>query len=183
MGTVYAATDTRNDITVALKLLHPHLETDESFRDRFQREAHVAALLRSPYTVQLLDYGFEQGRYFLVMKFVEGETVRDALRHGPLPPERALRVAAQVARALEEGEARGVRPESPRLSVSHTAPTWPAMWPRYRTAPRLRGYSRDRFPTTGRAAVAAASSHAGSGAGRVDSRRISGARLSESPEP
>ena len=126
MGAVYAATDTRNDITVALKLLHPHLESDESFRDRFQREAHVAALLRSPYTVQLLDYGFEQGRYFLVMKFVEGQTVRDALRRAPLPPERALRVAAQVARALEEGEARGVvhrdiKPENIMLASDGTA--------------------------------------------------------------
>ena len=60
------------------------------------------------------------------MKFVEGQTVRDALRRAPLPPERALRVAAQVARALEEGEARGVvhrdiKPENIMLASDGTA--------------------------------------------------------------
>ena len=60
MGVVYEATDTRNGTRVASKLLHEHLEADEAFRDRFKREAHVAALLRSPYTVHLLDYGIDQ---------------------------------------------------------------------------------------------------------------------------
>lgn len=108
MGVVYEATDRRDGSTVALKLLHAHLELDESFRERFTREAHVAALLRSPYTVHLLDYGFEQGRFFLVMKFADGESLRETLRAGPMEPARALRVAAQIARALEEAEARGV---------------------------------------------------------------------------
>jgi serine/threonine protein kinase len=62
MGSVYRAVDRRDDSTVAVKLLHAHLETDETYRERFEREAHVAALLRSPYTVHLLDYGFDQGR-------------------------------------------------------------------------------------------------------------------------
>ena len=108
MGAVYEATDTRNGARVAIKLLHPHLAADESFRDRFNREAHVAALLRSPYTVPLLDSGFDQGRYFLVTRFVEGETLRESLRGGPLEPARALRIAAQVARSLEEAELRGI---------------------------------------------------------------------------
>jgi len=108
MGSVYRAIDRRDDSTVAIKLLHAHLETDETFRERFEREAHVAALLRSPYTVHLLDYGFDGGRYFLVMQYVEGESVKEALRPGPLELRRALRIGAQVARALEEAEARGV---------------------------------------------------------------------------
>ncbi len=108
MGVVYEATNTRNDERVALKLLHAHLEEDETYRDRFQREAHVAALLRSPYTVHLIDYGFEQGRYFLVMKFVEGESLHGLIADGPLEPSRALRIASQIALALEEAEARGV---------------------------------------------------------------------------
>ena len=108
MGVVYEATDLRDGSTVALKLLHVHLEADEAFRERFTREAHVAALLRSPYTVHLLDYGVEEGRFFLVMKFVDGDSLREILRSGPMEPARALRIAAQVARALEEGEARGV---------------------------------------------------------------------------
>ena len=108
MGVVYEATDLRDGSTVALKLLHVHLEADETFRERFIREAHVAAVLRSPYTVHLLDYGVEEGHFFLVMKFVDGDSLRDVLRLGPMEPARSLRIAAQVARALEEAEARGV---------------------------------------------------------------------------
>ena len=108
MGVVYEATDTRNGTSVALKLLHEHLEADEAFRERFKREAHVATLLRSPYTVHLLDYGIEHGEYFLVMKLVEGRSLRDFIRAGPLRPAEALRIGSQVARALEEAEARGV---------------------------------------------------------------------------
>ena len=108
MGAVYEATDKRSGARVAVKLLHAHLAADESYRDRFTREAHVASLLRSPYTAYLLDYGFEQERYFLVMRFAEGETMRDALRRGPLSPARALGIAAQMARALEEAATRGV---------------------------------------------------------------------------
>ena len=108
MGTVHEATDTRNGARVAIKLLHAHLAADESFRDRFNREAHVASLLRSPYTVPLLDSGFDEGRYFLVTRFVEGQTLREALRPGPLEPARALRLAAQVAHSLEEAELRGI---------------------------------------------------------------------------
>ena len=108
MGAVYEATDGRSGARVAIKLLHAHLAADQSFRDRFNREAHVASLLRSPYTVPLLDSGVDEGRYFLVTRFVEGETLRDALRPGPLEPARALRVAAQVARSLEEAELRGI---------------------------------------------------------------------------
>ena len=89
-------------------LLHADLAADETFRDRFTREAHIASLLRSPYTVPLLDSGTEAGRYFLVMRFVEGETVREALEGGPIEPGRALRIAAQVARSLEEAELRGI---------------------------------------------------------------------------
>jgi len=107
MGTVYLGVDRRDGTLVAIKLLHPHL-TDPSFKERFEREAHVAALLRSPYTVHILDYGIVDGRYFIAMEYVDGDTLGQALREGPLPVDRALRIAAQVARALEEAQARGV---------------------------------------------------------------------------
>jgi len=107
MGTVYLGVDRRDGTLVAIKLLHPHL-TDPSFKERFEREAHVAALLRSPYTVHILDYGIVDGRYFIAMEYIDGDTLGHALRDGPLPVERALRIAAQVARALEEAQARGV---------------------------------------------------------------------------
>ena len=93
---------------VAVKLLHPMLAAAAEFRERFESEAHVAALLRSPYTVHLLDYGHEGDTYFLVMEYVEGQTLAEALREGPLPVEQALRIGISVARALEEAAARGV---------------------------------------------------------------------------
>jgi len=108
MGTVFEGIDRRVDMRVAIKLLHPHLAADASYRERFEREAHVAALLRSPYTVHLLDYGFAQGFYYLVMQFVDGHTVADELAKGAMQPARALSIAADVARATEEAEARGV---------------------------------------------------------------------------
>ncbi|MCZ7578212.1 MAG: serine/threonine protein kinase [Dehalococcoidia bacterium] len=109
MGTVYEAIDSRDGGRVAVKLLHPWLAAeDTSFRDRFEREAHIAALLRSPYSVRLLDFGVADGTYFLVMEYVEGTTVGGELEQGPMEPVRALRIAIDVARALEEAAARGV---------------------------------------------------------------------------
>ncbi len=109
MGTVYEAIDTRDGGRVALKVLHPWLDAeDRSFRDRFEREAHIAALLRSPYSVRLLDFGATNGRCFLVMEYVQGSTLADLIATGPLDPLRALRIAIDVARALEEAAARGI---------------------------------------------------------------------------
>lgn len=109
MGAVFEAQDRRDESRVAIKLLHPHLATDESFRERFEREAHVAALLRSPYTVKLLDYGNAEGFFYLVMEFIDGQSVAQLIeREGRVDPKRALAIAADAARALEEAEARGV---------------------------------------------------------------------------
>ncbi|MCZ6544883.1 MAG: serine/threonine-protein kinase, partial [Chloroflexi bacterium] len=108
MGSVFRATDQRDGSAVAVKLLNRELQDDPMFRERFEREAHVGALLRSPYTVHLIDYGSAEGHLYLVMDFVEGQSVREVLRSGPLPASRALRIATQVARALEEADARGV---------------------------------------------------------------------------
>ncbi|MCC6421140.1 MAG: serine/threonine protein kinase [Gemmataceae bacterium] len=109
MGTVYEAVDGRDNTHVAVKLLHPWLAAeDPSYRERFEREAHIAALLRSPYTVRLLDFGVADGSYFLVMEYVEGRSLDDELAEGPLEPARALRIGIDVARALEEAGARGV---------------------------------------------------------------------------
>ena len=108
MGAVYRATDIRDGSIVAVKLLRTEFAEDPSYRERFEREAHVAALLRSPYTVHLTDYGFAAGQYFLVMDFAEGQSLGEALASGPLPIGRALRIGEKVARALEEADARGV---------------------------------------------------------------------------
>lgn len=108
MGSVWRARDRRDGSLLAIKLLHPHLGADPEFRARFEREAHVAALLRSPYTVHLLDYGVADGTCFLAMEFVDGHSVAEELAHGPMEPARALRIATEIARALEEAGARGV---------------------------------------------------------------------------
>src|SRR3990170_4323038 len=108
MGSVYQGVDRRDDSSVAVKLLHPHLTRDRTYRERFEREAHVGVLLRSPYTVHLLDYGVQADNYFIVMEFVDGSTLRNLMEAGPLPTERALNIAVQIARALEEAQARGV---------------------------------------------------------------------------
>jgi alpha-tubulin suppressor-like RCC1 family protein/predicted Ser/Thr protein kinase len=108
MGVVYKATDRRDDTPVALKILHPHLAADKNFQDRFLREAHLGALLHSPYTVQLLQFGVEDGYSYIAMEYVEGASLKAAIGDGRLSTERALRIAIQVARALEEAQARGV---------------------------------------------------------------------------
>jgi plastocyanin/predicted Ser/Thr protein kinase len=109
MGSVYEGVDERVGQRVAIKVLHPHLAAaDPTFTERFEREAHVAALLRSPYTVHLLDFGRQDDRYYLVMEFIDGQSLSDILRHGPLDANRALWVAGEVARALEEAQARGI---------------------------------------------------------------------------
>ena len=125
-GVVYEATDVRFNTRVAVKLLHAHLTDDEAYRERFLRETHVASLLRSPYTVQVHQSGVEDGRYFLVMELIDGGSVADVLRSGPLEPGRALRIAAHVARSLEEAELRGIthrdiKPENVMLTADGTA--------------------------------------------------------------
>lgn len=127
MGVVFEGRDRRDGSRVAIKVLHPHLSAaDRGYRDRFEREAHVAALLRSPYTVHLLDFGVVDDCYFLVMEFVEGQSLADVIEKGPIAPADALRIASSVARALEEAEARGVvhrdiKPENVLLDASGAA--------------------------------------------------------------
>ena len=109
MGVVYAGTDRRDGMPVAIKFLYPHLiQLDPTFKERFEREAHIASLLRSPYSVKLVDYGIEGDTPFLVMEFAAGETLAEIIRRGPLEPARAMRIARDAARALEEADARGV---------------------------------------------------------------------------
>jgi serine/threonine-protein kinase len=108
MGTVYEGTDVRTGSRVAIKLMAPALAASPDFRERFEREAHVAALLRSPYTVHTLDFGEEDGWYFLVMEFIDGNSLAARIAQGPLALSDAFHVAIDIARALEEAGARGV---------------------------------------------------------------------------
>jgi non-specific serine/threonine protein kinase len=108
-GTVYRATDLRTGGPVAVKLPHPTLVGDPVHRERLRREALLAASLTSPRVVRVLDLGEHAGTPFLVLEYVNGETLQDRLhRLGQLPPREALSITLEVARALEAAHALGI---------------------------------------------------------------------------
>src|SRR5215469_1839193 len=90
MGEVYRARDTRLDRTVAVKVLPAHLSSSAELKARFEREARTVSSLNHPHICQLYDIGSQDGTAFLVMEFLEGESLADRLRKGPLPPTQPL---------------------------------------------------------------------------------------------
>ncbi len=103
MGTVYAAVQEGLDRRVALKVMHPHLAHDTELRGRFQREAHVVAMLGHPNVVQISDFQTNEDEPpFLVMELLHGENLRDVLKRTPrIAPSRVAYIAVQVLSALE----------------------------------------------------------------------------------
>ena len=95
---------------VVLKFLHQNLAQKENIRRRFINEAKAARQIRSPHAVKMFDLGFdEDGTPYLVMEYLEGESLQDLLSaHGRLPPERVLRLGLQVAGALDECHQKGI---------------------------------------------------------------------------
>ncbi len=109
MGVVYRALQLDLDRTVALKLIAPTLALDDAFRERFVRESRAAAAIDHPNVVPVFSAGEHDGRLFLAMRYVEGQDLRSVVQAlGPLDPERAARVVAQVAGALDAAHARGL---------------------------------------------------------------------------
>ncbi len=108
MGEVYKALDTRLERTVAIKVLPDHLSRDEDVRRRFEREAKTISSLSHPHICALYDVGSQDGVEFLVMEFLEGETLTDRLSKGPLPAEALLRFAIEIADALEKAHRQGI---------------------------------------------------------------------------
>ncbi|KAF0240578.1 MAG: serine/threonine protein kinase [Planctomycetota bacterium] len=108
MGVVYAALQANLGRKVALKLLSPSLAADPDFVERFQREAQALASLSHPGIVGIHEFGFEDGRPFLVMEFVEGVNLRSLLRDKRMAPAEALRLVPQICDALEYAHGRGV---------------------------------------------------------------------------
>ena len=108
MGEVYKARDTRLDRTVAIKVLPPDVASDPERRARFEREAHAIAALNHPHICTLYDIGQQGGTTYLVMEHLDGETLADRLRRGPLVPVDALDIAAEIGDALGVAHARGI---------------------------------------------------------------------------
>ena len=108
MGEVYRAKDTRLDRTVAIKILPEPLSSNLQLRERFDREAKAISSLSHPHICPLYDIGHQDGIDYLVMEHLEGETLAQRLRKGPLPPERALEYAIQIADALDTAHRHGV---------------------------------------------------------------------------
>ncbi|HUP49736.1 MAG TPA: protein kinase, partial [Thermoanaerobaculia bacterium] len=108
MGEVYRARDTRLDRTVAVKVLSAEFANDAQVRLRFEREAKTISSLSHPHICTLHDVGAHEGRDFLVMEYLEGESLADRLSRGPLPLEQALTVAVQIADALDKAHRRGI---------------------------------------------------------------------------
>jgi len=96
MGEVYKARDTRLNRTVAIKVLPPKLTTDPAAKQRFEREAHAVAALSHPHICPLFDVGHQDGTDFLVMEFLDGETLAARLARGKLPFDTTLQYGIQI---------------------------------------------------------------------------------------
>lgn len=107
-GEVYKAKDTRLNRFVAIKVLPEYVSSQPALKQRFQREAQTIAALNHPHICVLYDVGSDQGIEFLIMEYLEGETLGDRLMRGPLPFEELTRYAIQVADALDKAHAKGI---------------------------------------------------------------------------
>jgi eukaryotic-like serine/threonine-protein kinase len=108
MGEVYRARDTRLERTVAVKILPDHLSDRSDLRERFEREARTVASLNHPHICTLYDIGHQDGTDFLVMEYLEGETLAERLKKGPLPLEQVLQYAIEISDALDKAHRKGI---------------------------------------------------------------------------
>src|SRR6202790_594731 len=108
MGEVYKARDTRLDRTVAIKVLPTHLADRAELRERFEREAKTIASLNHPHICTLYDTGHQDGVDFLVMEYIEGETLAQRLQRGALPIQQVLQYAIEISDALDKAHRKGI---------------------------------------------------------------------------
>jgi eukaryotic-like serine/threonine-protein kinase len=108
MGEVYRARDTRLDRTVAVKILPSHLSENDEAKQGFDREARAISSLNHPNICTLYDVGHQAGVDYLVLEFLEGETLADRLRKGPLTAEQLLKYGIEICQGLEKAHKTGV---------------------------------------------------------------------------
>jgi len=108
MGEVYRAKDTRLDRIVAIKVLPSHLSENPQLKQRLEREARAISSLSHPHICALYDIGSQNGIDYLVMEFLEGETLARRLDKGAFPAEHVLRYGVQIAEALDKAHRQGV---------------------------------------------------------------------------
>ena len=108
MGEVYRARDTRLDRSVAVKFIRTAMAHDPAVHERFAREARTLSGLNHPHICTVYDVGTHESAAFIVMEYLEGETLAQRLGKGPLPLDLAVRYAVQIADALETAHARGI---------------------------------------------------------------------------
>jgi eukaryotic-like serine/threonine-protein kinase len=108
MGEVYRARDTRLDRAVAIKILPAQLSSDPVRRQRFEREARAVSALNHPHICTLYDVGSQDGTDYLVMEYLEGETLAARLEKGPLPLDQVLKYGVQIADALDKAHRQAI---------------------------------------------------------------------------
>src|SRR5260370_28243560 len=108
MGEVYRARDARLGRDVAIKVLPSHLCSNPDLKTRFEREARAISALSHPHICHLYDIGSQDGTDYLVMELLEGESVAERLRKGPLPLKQALEYGIEIAEALEKAHKNGI---------------------------------------------------------------------------
>ncbi|MGA7078034.1 MAG: protein kinase [Terriglobales bacterium] len=108
MGEVYRAKDTRLDRTVAIKVLPTHLSTDPELKQRMEREAKAISALQHANVCTLYDIGSQDGTDYLVMEYLEGQTLAERLEKGALPLDQVLKIGTEIAQALEKAHQQSI---------------------------------------------------------------------------
>jgi len=108
MGEVYRARDTRLERTVAIKVLPEQFSQNPDLKQRFEREARAISSLNHPNICTLYDVGHQDGTDYLVMEYIEGESLSSRLMRGPLPVEQTLKTGSEIAEALEKAHRQGI---------------------------------------------------------------------------
>jgi eukaryotic-like serine/threonine-protein kinase len=130
MGEVYRARDTRLGRTVAIKVLPSHLSDNAALKQRFEREARTISSLSHPHICALHDIGSQDGIDFLVMEYLEGQTLADRIQKGALPTEQLMRFGVEIADALVLRMTTSARCAKQSITQTATAiPLWAIVLP------------------------------------------------------